>query len=116
MKLHSTLLLIFSSLSSVAISAAGYSGLGDQAATTVYEALSAPDDAPVVLQGTITKRVTDDIYEFQDSTGVIEVDIDNEDWPVATINHLTKVKLTGEVDRGLIGREIDVKFVEVVAR
>ena len=46
----------------------------------------------------------------------MKVEIDDEDWPAATIDHFTPVKLTGEVDRDLIGREIDVEFVELIAQ
>ncbi len=42
------------------------------------------------------------------------VAIDDEDFPPMEINDKTRVKLTGEVDRDLVGREIDVEFVEVI--
>ena len=77
-------------------------------------ALEAADDTPVVLQGTIVKRIKGDIYEFRDATGSMKVEIDDEDFPPMEINDKTRVKLTGEVDRDLVGREIDVEFVEVI--
>lgn len=82
--------------------------------TTVKAALEAADDTPVVLQGTIVKRIKGDIYEFRDATGSMKVEIDDEDFPPMEINDKTRVKLTGEVDRDLVGREIDVEFVEVI--
>ncbi len=46
----------------------------------------------------------------------MKVEIDDEDFPPMEINDKTRVKLTGEVDRDLVGREIDVEFVEVISR
>ncbi len=48
------------------------------------------------------------------TTGSMKVEIDDEDFPPMEINDKTRVKLTGEVDRDLVGREIDVEFVEVI--
>ncbi|MER1156793.1 NirD/YgiW/YdeI family stress tolerance protein, partial [Pseudomonas aeruginosa] len=48
------------------------------------------------------------------ATGSMKVEIDDEDFPPVEINDKTRVKLTGEVDRDLVGREIDVEFVEVI--
>jgi uncharacterized protein (TIGR00156 family) len=102
-------------LFSTAVMASNYTGPG--AATqinTVAAALEAADDAQVVLQGQIVRRVKGDIYEFKDATGTMKVEIDDEDWPPQTIGEKDTVKLTGEVDRDLMGREVDVEFVERV--
>ena len=116
MKIQSALLIAIASLSSAATFAAGYSGPGAQPVTTVQGAMDASDDTSVVLQGKIIKLIKGDIYEFQDSTGIMKVEIDDEDWPAGTVDHIPPVKLTGEVDRDLIGREIDVDFVEIIVR
>lgn len=102
-------------LFSSAVMASSYNGPG--AATqinTVAAALEAADDAQVVLQGQIVRRVKGDIYEFKDATGTMKVEIDEEDWPPQAVDDKAKVKLTGEVDRDLMGREVDVEFVERV--
>ncbi|MNJ61061.1 Bacterial OB fold (BOF) protein [compost metagenome] len=85
--------------------------------TTVAAANDAADDTPVVLQGYVIKKVNnDDKYEFKDSTSTstITVEIDNEDMPGVPFNENTKVKLTGEVEKKLMSREIDVDRVEVI--
>ena len=69
---------------------------------------------PVVLQGQIVKRLQDELYEFKDASGTIHVEIDDEDWPPQAISETARVKLTGEVDRDLMNREIDVELVELV--
>lgn len=99
----------------MALAAGGYTGPGAVVQpSTVAAALEAADDTPVVLQGRITQRLKGDLYEFQDSTGSIKVEIDDEDWPPQTVDHNVKVKITGEVERSLVGREIDVDLLEVL--
>ena len=109
------LVLLVAPLFSTAVMASSYTGPGATSQiTTVAAALEAADDAPVVLQGQIVKRIKGDIYEFKDSTGTMKVEIDDEDWPPMSIDDKATVKLTGEVDRDLMGREVDVEFVERV--
>lgn len=107
------LALLVAPLFSTAALAAGYTGPGAQAITTVAAAQEAVDDANVVLQGHIIKKLEDEKYEFKDSSGTITVEIDDEDLPPVAFDDKTKVKLTGEVDKGMMKREIDVDLVEV---
>lgn len=112
---RSTLVLLLAPLFSAAVLAEGYTGPGAVTqVTTVAAALDAADDTPVVLQGRIVKRLQDELYEFKDASGTIQVEIDDEDWPPQAISENATVKLTGEVDRYLTSREIDVEFVELV--
>ena len=109
------LALILAPLFSTAALAAGYTGPGAQAVTTVAAANDAADDTPVVLQGFVTKKINnDDKYEFKDNTGTITVEIDDEDLPPTPFNDKTKVKLTGEVEKHLMSREVDVDMVEII--
>ncbi|MGE8417141.1 YgiW/YdeI family stress tolerance OB fold protein [Pseudomonas sp.] len=109
------LALLLAPLFSTAALAAGYTGPGAQPVTTVAAANDAADDTPVVLQGYVVKKVNnDDKYEFKDNTGTITVEIDNEDMPTVPFNEKTKVKLTGEVEKHLMSREVDVDLIEVI--
>lgn len=109
------LALLLAPLFSTAALAAGYTGPGAQPVTTVAAANEAADDTPVQLQGFVTKKINnDDKYEFKDDTGTITVEIDNEDLPATPFNDKTKVKLTGEVEKNLMSREVDVDVVEIV--
>lgn len=108
------LALLVAPLFSTAALAAGYTGPGAQAITTVAAAQEAVDDANVVLQGHIVKKLGDEKYEFKDASGTITVEIDDEDLPPVAFDDKAKVKLTGEVDKGMMKREIDVDLVEVV--
>ena len=47
------------------------------------------------------------------STGTITVEIDDEDLPPVAFDDKTLVKLTGEVDKGLLQREVDVDRLEI---
>ena len=108
------LALILAPLFSTAALAAGYTGPGAQSVTTVAAANDAADDTPVVLQGFVTKKINnDDKYEFKDNTGTITVEIDDEDLPPVAFDDKTLVKLTGEVDKGLLQREVDVDRLEI---
>ena len=82
--------------------------------TTVAAALEAADDTHVVLEGQIVKRLQDELYEFKDGTGTIQVEIDDEDWPGQSVSENAKVRLTGEVDKDFNSREIDVDRVELI--
>lgn len=86
-----------------------------QQVETVKAALAAQDDAPVILDGTITKRFEKDDYEFTDATGNVRVEIDHDKWPAgAEINDKQRVRLIGEVDRDSKGVEIDVDRIQVL--
>ncbi len=107
------LTLLVAPLFSTAVLAAGYTGPGALAINSVAAAQEAGDDAHVVLQGHITRKLGDEKYEFRDNTGTITVEIDDEDLPPVAFDDKTQVKLTGEVDKGLMSREIDVDLVEI---
>jgi len=125
MKLSHLPLIAAAGLFSTVTLAAGYTGPGSDAAkpaaaatqiTTVKDAKAAHDDTPVVLEGTITKRISGEHYEFKDATGSIEVEIDHDDWPAgAGVSENTKVRLTGEVDHHKMkATDIDVDRVEIL--
>ncbi|ERI53567.1 stress-induced protein YgiW [Pseudomonas sp. EGD-AK9] len=114
MKRTALALLVLPLLSSAAF-ATGYTGPGaTPQVTSVSAALQAADDTQVVLEGQIVKRLQDELYEFKDASGTIQVEIDDEDWPNQTVSETAKVRLTGEVDKDFNSREIDVDRVELI--
>ncbi|VVN97093.1 YgiW/YdeI family stress tolerance OB fold protein [Pseudomonas fluorescens] len=114
MKTRYFVLLLAPLFSTAALATAGYTGPGAQSVVTVAAAQAAPDDTPVVLQGHVIQKLKGEKYEFKDATGTITVEIDDEDLPPVGFNENTQVKLTGEVDKGLMSREVDVDLVEVI--
>ena len=85
------------------------------AVTTVTNAKSLRDDTWVTLRGKITERVSDDLYKFQDATGVINVDIDHKRWNGVTVGPQDTVEIQGEVDKDWNSVEIDVKQIRKIA-
>lgn len=94
---------------------AQFQGPGAPKVTTVAEAKRAPDNTEVVLTGRITAKVRSDNYKFKDSTGEIEVDIDDNLWRGRKVTPDTTIRISGEVDREAWGVEIDVDSFEIVA-
>ena len=85
---------------------------GTETIATVKQVMEMRDDIPVIVQGNIVQRLGDEMYLFEDSTGSIRVEIDDDEWRGQTITPEDKVKLYGEVDRGIFKTEIDVNYIE----
>lgn len=79
--------------------------------STVRDAKEMNDDAYVTLRGYIEKRLKGDKYLFRDSTGTVEIEIDDDDWHGVTVGPQDLVEITGEVDRGWMNVKIDVKRI-----
>jgi len=94
--------------------AGGFTGPSG-AVTTVANAKSLRDDTWVTLRGKIVERISDDLYKFQDASGVINVDIDHKRWNGVTVGLQDTVEIQGEVDKDWNSVEIDVKQIRKIA-
>ena len=94
--------------------AGGFTGPSG-AVTTVANDKSLRDDTWVTLRGKITERISDDLYKFQDASGVINVDIDHKRWNGVTVGPQDTVEIQGEVDKDWNSVEIDVKQIRKIA-
>lgn len=83
--------------------------------STVANAKSLRDDTWVTLRGTITERISDDLYIFKDASGTVNVDIDHKRWNGQTITPQDTVEIQGEVDKDWNSVEIDVKQIRKVS-
>ena len=90
-------------------------GFVDVNVITVEEAKNMNDDAYVILQGYITDRNGDEKYVFQDKTGSITVEIDDDDWDGVDVSPADLVEIQGEIDNGWTAVEIDVDTISKVA-
>ena len=90
-------------------------GFVDVNVITVEEAKNMNDDAYVILQGYITDRNGDEKYVFQDKTGSITVEIDEDDWDGVDVSPADLVVIQGEIDKGWTAVEIDVDTISKVA-
>ncbi|NRD71963.1 NirD/YgiW/YdeI family stress tolerance protein [Shewanella sp. VB17] len=79
------------------------------------KASQAKDKSPVELTGYLVKSLGDEKYLFRDSSGEVEVEIDNVLWRDIEVNSDTKVTLKGEVDDEWQGIEIEINSLELVA-
>ncbi|PJG85989.1 NirD/YgiW/YdeI family stress tolerance protein [Conservatibacter flavescens] len=89
----------------------GFAGQVQQ--MTVAQALKAKDNSYVSIEGTIAKRLGDDDYLFQDNTGTIKAEIDDDVWRNQTVNPTDKVRIYGEIDNERFEKTtIDVKQLQ----
>lgn len=71
-------------------------------------------DSIVVLTGHIVKYYGDEKYLFQDNSGTIKADIDDDDARMIKFNSKTLVKITAEVDDDFMESiELDVKRIVI---
>ena len=83
---------------------------------SIAEALRSPGDTRVELDGFIIKKVGEEKYIFSDGKDQIEVEIDAKHFPAVRIDDKTKVRISGEVEKGgfLKSAKIDVESVTVL--
>lgn len=79
---------------------------------TTQQAKTLADDVEVVLEGRITRLIRNEHYRFKDSSGWIEVEIDDDDWNGVTTTPQQQVRLIGEIDRNRRSVKVDVDRVE----
>ena len=78
---------------------------------TVTEVMNLPDNTPVVMRGYITKNMGNNIFVFEDDSGTIMLEIDEEDWNGNTVRVDDIVTVYGNVDQGTNYTEIDVSSI-----
>lgn len=86
--------------------------VNEETIITVKQAGEMRDDTDVILQGKIVAQFKGDKYTFQDDTGSMIVEIDDDAWRDQTVTPDDVVKIYGEVDRGIFSTEVDVDRVE----
>ena len=85
---------------------------GSETISTVKQVMEMRDDVPVIVKGNIIQRMGDESYLFEDATGSITVEIDDDEWRGQTVTPTDTVKLYGEVDRGIFKTELEINYVE----
>lgn len=85
-------------------------------ATTVAQILQdAKDDQRVSLRGQITQQLSEEKFIFNDGTGEIQLDIDDDLTKTSPITPPVEIELIGEVDKGVISdTEIEVKSFQLM--
>lgn len=86
---------------------------------TVQAAQNMRDGNHVVLEGKITGKASTlnpEEFFFQDATGSLKVEIDDDVWRGQKVSPQTKVRIWGEVDRDSFNRamEVEVDRLEII--
>lgn len=82
---------------------------------SVMEVQKANDETPVHMKGNVLENVTEEVYLFSDGTGVINIEIDDEDWNGQKITPSDTVEIMGEVDKSMWGpRMVEVDTIKLV--
>ena len=89
----------------------GFSG-GEDVILTVEQVKGMNDNSKVWVEGAIIQKNGDEKYMFQDSTGSIMVEIDDDAWHGLVVGPTDTVRIFGEVDHGLFNTEIDIDYIE----
>lgn len=113
-KLWIAAILTALTMSTAAFAQGGFKGPSALSATTVKDAKEMRDDTNVILVGRITKYLGGENYQFEDATGTITVEIDEDLWRNLTVTPEDKVEIRGEVDKSWTKLEIDVDSIQIV--
>lgn len=106
-------MLLFSGYAAMAM--AQFTGPGASGRpSTVAEAMNARVGSYVTVTGNIVNHQRGDYFTFRDATGTIRVEIASATWQSRPVTPQTKVRLLAEVDRGVTGRYLWVKSLEVL--
>lgn len=80
---------------------------------TVEQVRGLSDNSPVVIRGYLLRQNGENSYVFQDNTGTINLEIDEEDWNGLTVSPTDMVEIWGEVDKnGMSVMEVDVSAIK----
>ena len=80
---------------------------------TVAKAKTLKDDTYVSLKGNILSKTGDEKYLFQDKTGTIEIEIDDDNWRGVEVGPNDTVIIEGEVDKDWNKVSIDVNSIKL---
>ena len=80
---------------------------------TVEQVRGLADNSPVIIRGYLLRQNGENSYIFQDSTGTINLEIDDEDWGGLSVSPNEYIEVWGEVDRnGMSMVEVDVSAMK----
>lgn len=91
----------------------GFKGPDRTEQVSVAQALELGDDSQVRLTGVITESLGDEKYRFQDDSGTMIVEIDNDEWRGIEATPDTRLTIWGEIDKDWNETELDVDRVEL---
>lgn len=93
----------------------GFTGPDDATPATAAQAAGLKDDTHVRMVGRLVRSLGDENYEFEDDTGMLVVEIDDEAWQGESFGPDVRVELIGELDSDGGKTELDVDRVRASA-
>lgn len=82
---------------------------------SVAEAHKMNDDAKINLKGKIEKALGNEKYQFNDGTGIIVIEIDDDEWDGLIVTPENIIEITGEIDKKMMGSPtIDVESITII--
>lgn len=82
--------------------------------TKVKSAIELPDDSKVIIEGHIVKQLRNELYLFKDSSGEVEIEIDDEDFRHIKITADDKVRIKAEVDSDWTTTSLEADYLEIL--
>ncbi|MBO4480227.1 MAG: NirD/YgiW/YdeI family stress tolerance protein [Alphaproteobacteria bacterium] len=80
---------------------------------TIEQVRGLSDNTPVIMRGYLLRQNGENSYVFQDTTGTINLEIDEEDWGGLTVSPNDFIEVWGEVDKnGTSMIEVDVSAMK----
>ncbi|HEY2451825.1 MAG TPA: YgiW/YdeI family stress tolerance OB fold protein [Scandinavium sp.] len=80
----------------------------------IAQAKNLRDNVKVVIEGNVVKQIGDELYEFRDSSGMINVEIDSNLWNGLSVTPADKVRISGEIDKDWNSVELDAYNIQVL--
>lgn len=86
--------------------------------STVSQVETMANKSPVMLEGSVIRKIKKNRYTFRDDSGSIEVIVDDHIWQGAEIRQTAKLRLTGQVKCifGMYGRKVIVEKVVMLKK
>ncbi len=82
--------------------------------TQAAQVKDAKDDMPVRLEGYLVEKIGPEKYHFKDASGMVEVEIDAEDFNGETVTPEMRIQIIGEVDKDGRKRSVDADLIKVL--
>ena len=68
-----------------------------------------------LLKGKIEKSLGGDKYQFNDGTGIIIIEIDDDEWDGIFVTPNNIIEITGEIDKNMMSAPtVDVESITVI--
>jgi uncharacterized protein (TIGR00156 family) len=99
--MYKQLLAFFTAVLISFSASAQFAGPSDQVLITVKQIEQLSDDTDVVLEGRLVKKLSNGHYVFEDNSGTITVEIDDEDFNGQTVTPDNVARIEGEVETSL---------------